>query len=109
MAPAALIFGRPPPIHPSSPWMRVYPACFSPRGSASGTLALRRAAVIGGLKQRAAVIGGLHQGSSRYAHEWNVPSHRGTTTEERTKETGENVTTESLYNSRFEVDLRHES
>lgn len=53
-------------------------ACFSPRGS-----------VIGGLKQRAAVIGGLNQGSSRYAHEWNVPSHRGTTTEERTKETGE--------------------
>lgn len=95
MASAALIFGRPPPIHPSSPSparlsRSIHPDCFSPRGSACGTLALSLAAVIGGLKQRAAVIGELNQGSSRYVHEWNVPSlHRGTTTEKRTKETGE--------------------
>ncbi|KAL1264430.1 hypothetical protein QQF64_004785 [Cirrhinus molitorella] len=69
-----------------------------------GTLALGRATVIGGLPQRAAVIGGQNQGSSRYAHEWNVPSHRGTTTEKRTKQTGENV----LIRRDFEFERLHQ-
>lgn len=91
MASATFILCDPLPfIHPL-PGCASIQLVFHRAGLASGTLALGRAAVIGGLKQRAAVIGGLNQGSSRYAHEWNVPSHRGTTTEERTKETGENV------------------